>query len=176
MSLVSNACSTAVLSSEFIVAGTSRSEYISDIFCVTGRLRLCTRIRRSPVKKIKINKFNGRVYLLLQPLRHWLLRTSAVGWGVEKCGLYEDVGAGEVLLLVCELAREGFILFRVQGLGFRSRVWARTRAFKPLSCSRNFQKSAPSADYSHYESLHTEDFRHFENTVDDFWKRSVKSL
>ena len=53
MSLVSNACSTAVLSSEFIVAGTSRSEYISDIFCVTGRLRLCTRIRRSPVKKIK---------------------------------------------------------------------------------------------------------------------------
>jgi hypothetical protein len=39
------------LSSEFIVAGTSRSEYISDIFCVTGRLRLCTRIRRSPVTK-----------------------------------------------------------------------------------------------------------------------------
>jgi hypothetical protein len=33
------------------VAGTSRSEYISDIFCVTGRLRLCTRIRRSPVTK-----------------------------------------------------------------------------------------------------------------------------
>ncbi len=51
MSLVSNACSTAVFSSEFIVAGTSRSEYISDIFCVTGRLRLCTRIRRSPVTK-----------------------------------------------------------------------------------------------------------------------------
>ena len=40
-----NTRSTAVLSSEFIVAGTSTSEYRSAIFWVTGKLRLCTRIR-----------------------------------------------------------------------------------------------------------------------------------
>ena len=62
MSLVSNACSTEVLSSEFIVAGTSRSEYISDIFCVTGRLRLGPRIRRTPVIKIKKKSTAGYMY------------------------------------------------------------------------------------------------------------------